>query len=535
MSNNIKTKKRIRIGNDIKLDVYLSDKYVSDAINIQSIKCVLINTTMAFEFVEDDCHHHNHHIHEHTSTACSLHSCGKHRYHCHPHNCKPLNHCDHHDHCHHVECGQPQWCNLNEDGHCDHHHAHYHPCTCHHGHLILEHPFGYPHYEHHCHPHHCHKHPKSMFSYGRYNDFIEKCVETNSTLYHDLCNHPIMPFEYVPEIISTPERNHFQVLFPAADQLFIGEYTLVVTAKIYENGYNKTNTRTVTIDYPVVFELVDTTCEADDDFFITVGLPESDNVDHICACGSNVDTILKGNMGILTAKVMPTTSKFKDIVWSNPTGGIDILNEEGETLKYIGRCCDIETGRQTFTVRASSKYFENKYVDFDVTVVNYAERLQTVSSGTVSLGAKIPNKKSAEFTAEVVMQNGERISNYKKNLQTVSATYTEGTVKDSKGVTLATVTNNGSGTYTVTNMNPYNDDRTINIVIKSSLPTEDGTPLQNVAVFTLAGQSLDVYGGYDKYVKTSDYDDDTYTLTLRRSDGENVESSLARAVGWTNK
>lgn len=508
MDNSIKNTPKIRIGNDITLDVCISKKYINDAINIKSVKCVLVNTTMAFEF-EDHCHHHNHctcahnHRHhrcieDHRPTACSLHSCGHRCYHCDPHN----HHCT----------GYGQAPLL-----CENIHHHYHPCVCHHGQL------GCMHHDHH-----------HIESAGIFDQFITEHLKRNIVLHHDLQNHPITPFQYAPKITSTPERNRFYITFPAEDQMFIGDYMLIVTAEVYDQGFNVNNTRTITIDYRSVFELVETTEEADGDFVISVGSSSSEGVDRICACGPKIDRVLKGNAGTLGVKaVMNGSSDYNDIVWSNPTGGLDLINKTGDVLQYVGKCCDIEKGEETFTVRASSKYFSDKFIDFDVTVFNYADRVQVCSAEDYILGEPLGLNEQAKFTAEVVMQNGERVSSYKKNNQTVSATKVDGYVKDDMGETLATITNNGAGTYTVTNTNPYSQERIIRILVKSSLPTEDGHSIQTYVVFKLEPKEIRMTK--DIYATEMQYNDNDYFVNTTMSNDDIIKLDLNEAVGWTNK
>jgi len=229
-------KPKIRIGNDIKLDVCLSKEYISDAINIKNIKCILINTTMAFELEECDEHCHNCHCHHdhyndhcmkgHRPTACSLNSCGPRCYNRDPECWEYINE---HRHCY-AGYGQIEpLCSRCKD--CHNHHCggyghspfhHYHPCVCHHGFLDVRRP---------CH-HHCHDcgmiepiMPPFLF-----NDHFTHHLCGHDLLHHDLNIHPITPIEYSPEVISTPENNRFMLLFPANDQRFIGNYTLIVTA-----------------------------------------------------------------------------------------------------------------------------------------------------------------------------------------------------------------------------------------------------------------------------------------------------------------
>lgn len=67
--------------------------------------------------------------------------------------------------------------------------------------------------------------------------------------------------EYLAPSKRTEDIDTIEVLFPAVDQRALGVYNLIVVAKLYEPGYGPDNTRTVTIDYPHVFELVKSTEE----------------------------------------------------------------------------------------------------------------------------------------------------------------------------------------------------------------------------------------------------------------------------------
>lgn len=69
---------------------------------------------------------------------------------------------------------------------------------------------------------------------------------------------------YYAQVAATNKQNVVEVLFPARDQHLnnIGEYKLILVVKVYVPGYNSQNTKTITIDVPNVFALVDSTAEA---------------------------------------------------------------------------------------------------------------------------------------------------------------------------------------------------------------------------------------------------------------------------------
>ena len=85
--------------------------------------------------------------------------------------------------------------------------------------------------------------------------------------WHYLYN--ILPkLAYTAPVSYQNTENSFEVLFPAKEQQFTGIYKLVLIIKIYQPGYIN-NVRTITMDYPDVFKLDDTS-EADGNYNITV-------------------------------------------------------------------------------------------------------------------------------------------------------------------------------------------------------------------------------------------------------------------------
>ena len=83
--------------------------------------------------------------------------------------------------------------------------------------------------------------------------------------------------DYLALVERTEQRDAVDVIFPAEAQLSVGNYKVVLVAKIYSPGYSVDNTRTVTADYNNVFELVSSTEEADSTtstFIVSDGLSE---------------------------------------------------------------------------------------------------------------------------------------------------------------------------------------------------------------------------------------------------------------------
>lgn len=95
-----------------------------------------------------------------------------------------------------------------------------------------------------------------------------------SGIYRPLCPPPLPPvkpefpkkeeLQYTAEVAATDHQNIVEVIFPANHQLHTGVYSLVIVAKLYAPGFNSQNLKTVTLDVPNVFELVESTREGVD-------------------------------------------------------------------------------------------------------------------------------------------------------------------------------------------------------------------------------------------------------------------------------
>ena len=81
-------------------------------------------------------------------------------------------------------------------------------------------------------------------------------------IYHKL---PVKTdFEFFAPVMMTEDQNVVEVSFPAEAQRFTGVYKLILVVKAYAPGFNVTNTKTITVDVPDVFELVKSTDEGID-------------------------------------------------------------------------------------------------------------------------------------------------------------------------------------------------------------------------------------------------------------------------------
>lgn len=201
---------RIRIGNDIRLNLTLRGPRTYDQANIKQLKCYLINTSM-LDYFPVDCFC-NKHVH---GCGYMTNMCGHPKYHA-------LPHCCHHDCCHNdFYCNHDFRCMLDPHG-----------CNPAAGPGILP--------------------PKYRKAY----DAVNCCA----------CED----FTYLAYSRVLPKANSIQCYFPAKDQMFCGIYKLVVQAMIYEPGWGRTDLHTYTMDYGDVLQLVDDKSGASGDITLDV-------------------------------------------------------------------------------------------------------------------------------------------------------------------------------------------------------------------------------------------------------------------------
>ena len=70
--------------------------------------------------------------------------------------------------------------------------------------------------------------------------------------------------EYIANVMATKDQNIVEVSFPARAQRFTGMYKLIVVAELYAPGFNNHNLKTITVDVPNIFELVNSSEEGID-------------------------------------------------------------------------------------------------------------------------------------------------------------------------------------------------------------------------------------------------------------------------------
>lgn len=206
---------RIRIGNDIRLNLTLRGPRTYDRANIKQLKCYFINTSM-LDYIPVDCAHCCHPCDKHVhGCGYMTNICGHPKYHV-------LPHCGHHDCCHNdYYCSHDFRCMLDPHG-----------CNPAAGPGILP--------------------PK----YRKPYDAVNCCA----------CED----FTYLAYSRVLPKANSIQCYFPAKDQMFCGIYKLVVQAMIYEPGWGRTDLHTYTMDYGDVLQLVDDKSGASGDITLDV-------------------------------------------------------------------------------------------------------------------------------------------------------------------------------------------------------------------------------------------------------------------------
>ena len=226
---------KVRIGNDIRLNLTLKGPRNYDYNNIKQLKCYFINTSLCdFDFCAPCC--------------CDrrFHGCGKPCYHVEPCNmcncCKP--------------CGHPKYPYTPADpafgqGPLRPNYGHGCRCCNCHGDFDNYCRYGFLDFRAKCHPH---------MGCG-INYCCDRCGDFTPYFRPGHCDcirpHFDENFRYHAPSKVLEGRNKIQTYFPAQDQLMCGDYKLVVVLVVFEAGWGKCDLHTYTIDYGTVFTLVD--------------------------------------------------------------------------------------------------------------------------------------------------------------------------------------------------------------------------------------------------------------------------------------
>ena len=213
---------KIRIGNDVRLNLTLRGPRTYDQANIKQLKCYLINTSM-LDYFPVDCFLNKH-----------VHGCG----------------------CVNDRCGHPKYHALP--------HYRYYDC-CHNGCNRYNHSFCCMLDPHGCNPASC---PCVL---------PPRCNKPYDAVNFCACED----FTYLAYSRVLPKANSIQCYFPAKDQMFCGVYKLIIQAIVYEPGWGRTDLRTYTIDYGDVIELVDDNTGVIGDITVDVDTNDIENRDII--------------------------------------------------------------------------------------------------------------------------------------------------------------------------------------------------------------------------------------------------------------
>lgn len=266
---------RIRIGNDVRLNLTLRGPRTYDQANIKQLKCYLINTSMLDYFpVDYFCSKHVH------GCGCVNDRCGHPKYHA-------LPHCRYYDCCH------------NDFYHPDCCHDYFHHCS-HDFHCMLD-------------PHGCNPAAGPGVLPPKYNkpyDAVNCCA----------CED----FTYLAYSRVLPKANSIQCYFPAKDQMFCGVYKLIVQAMIYEPGWGRTDIHTYTMDYGDVFQLVDDKTGASGDITIDADTDDMENKNIIAMRIKTKDLAMYGNTKLNLGEKDVRDHKYV----------IEVDLENGSTVEY---------------------------------------------------------------------------------------------------------------------------------------------------------------------------------------------------------
>lgn len=152
--------------------------------------------------------------------------------------------------------------------------------------------------------------------------------------------------KYLAPTKATDNKSVVEILFPAEAQKFVGNYKLIVVAKLYEPGYFENNLKTVTIDYPDVFTLVGSSQEGIDNN-VTMNIGDVDRM---------ID--LYGDKNIVVGKTYTITTDVTgdvDIKWFCKEPNVVFLEEGEYSLVYTVTELPEEDKDMNFEILALSK------------------------------------------------------------------------------------------------------------------------------------------------------------------------------------
>lgn len=441
---------KIRIGNDIKLDVYLSKDNIKDTINIKSVQCYLINTTQSSY---PACQ----------STSYDINTCGLPKYHIMPCEKRVDNYfwrCDNY------------WIKAPYDG------------------------------------------------FGVNPEWDSVYIKNH---------HPLFfTNKYLAESHSTPESNRIEVIFPALDQRTIGVYDLLIIAQIYEPGYNDNNTKTISVDYGNVFELVSHSNEADvnDNTTITVGYSSDSDATDIKIIEPNITKVFVGNVGFVTAQAIPVNSKNNKLQWEIEDKHFSLESGDGNVMRFKGISVEDPTN-PIYTAKAKVFLVNNPdvYKEVEITTTNYAQRL--------GVGASIPSGSSVYYNDEilinafVVTQNGCNVFDYFLNDQWNYAVQFNEVVNQ-----YVVIDRLEDGTISIINKNTSSSDVEFTLTLTSVIPTQNGEYPTRYVRYTL--KPMTSTQQTDDYTVSGKYNEDNNSIDLTRRYGENVQIDVSNLdkINW---
>jgi hypothetical protein len=322
---------KVRIGNDIRLHVSLLGSKINEYLKIDSIKAYIINVSRQKDVDEQ---------HRHDSIRYSDELDDRRRvvryisrFPAEPH--------------HHAYHGTPY-----DLCHCGHPTFHVHPVA------VVAPYIGFGVHPHTFDPFHNH-----LWGY-------DDMMDLHGRMFHneELYRQHYKECEFLAPVSATESPNKVDVYFPAENQLYTGVYKLIIVAKVYEAGYGKTNLRTVTMDYNEIFTLVGSSDEEGLSGNIKIEVGNLKEAQDIQVTGQT--SVSVGNVGILTAVVLPTDIDDGSVSWNITEGSQYLTITDFRSTSCTIRGLSVPEG-QTFvqaTIRVSSIKTPSVYKDITVTV-----------------------------------------------------------------------------------------------------------------------------------------------------------------------
>ena len=347
-------------------------------------------------------------------------------------------------------------------------------------------------------------------------------------------NRPNNNVFMAPCTVST-EKGVIQVYFPANKQYQVGIYKLVLVADVYDFGWNNQNTRTYTYDFDDVFELSDDSNAASGNVVIDVNRDGSLKTISVTAVATSIkpseSTLLSGTLYYSNSqsKVMSTSdvSKFKLTVYNadcSIASNQDAFTvASNSTSGYIGKVTNVNATDGQY---ALITVYSTDETIFDTVKINYSGTSATgISDIVITYSTDGTTYAQVPLTGIINVNTGSYV--YLKYTVNGTGSYTKtATWNDTSSTNNPRIiipTKDGSTAYTVVADGDKNINQTIIVTAKTTTVNQvTGITLQystnGITYSDVTSSAIQIATGSTVYLKYTVSGTGSYDTTANWND-----------------